>query len=66
VGLKKWVIRKKTKAITVEGRMFDGASGEVILYFTHKKSTTEKKVTLEELAISLGQEIGKFLLSAAQ
>ena len=62
-GMKGWIKRGKKKVLSVEGKMVDKNSQEVILYFSHQQETKDGKITLEQLGLVMGKDIGKFIVS---
>lgn len=62
-GFKKWVLGKRKKLFGVEGKMIDLKTNKVILYFSHKRETKEKKESFEDLGLMIGQDIGRFIVS---
>ena len=59
----KWVLRKKTMRLSVEGRMVDRTTGEMILAFNDTQQSKNSKKSYQELGYLIGKDIGHFIVS---
>jgi hypothetical protein len=61
-GLKKWILHKKSTCLSVDGELVS-ADGEVLAKFSHERQMLGKQNNSEDLALQLGEDIARFLLS---
>jgi hypothetical protein len=59
--LKKIIGKGNIRVLAVEGKLVDRKTDEVVLYFFHERKAKGK--TFDEMAQTLGEDIGRFILS---
>ena len=57
--IKKLTTFKDKKYIEVEGKLIDAKSGHIVFHFSDSKESKNKKQTFNDLALAIGQDIGK-------
>ena len=62
-GFKKWVLRQKKHSLAVKGEMIDREAGQVILTFSHNRSSKDAEQNFESLGVQIGEDIVQFVLS---
>ena len=61
--IKQWVLRSKKRTIGIKGKMIDRKTGHTILIFSDKRANKKKSEDHQQLALTIGQDIGRFILS---
>ncbi len=60
----RWLLKKTTNTVSVEGRMEDSASEAAILVFTHSAQAASRRQDQAQLGYDIGKDIGRFIRSA--
>jgi len=58
----KWLPHSNLLLISVEGKVIDRAGSSVVAVFSHSRKVSRKKENMEDLAVDVGRDIGKFIL----
>lgn len=65
-GIKKWLLNKRRKSLSVQGKLVDRKTGQVIMYFSHERKTSGREGSFENIGLMIGKDIGRFILSGIQ
>ncbi|MDP2654771.1 MAG: hypothetical protein Q8Q08_12195 [Candidatus Omnitrophota bacterium] len=59
--MKRWVLRRRWRALAVEAKLIDPKTGQVIAQVSHQKSGRGDQASYENLGEKIGQDVGRFL-----
>lgn len=62
--LGRWILRDRKIRMEVEGRLFNARSRETVLLFTHLREGVTAGGDAKELGYAIGEDLGRFILSA--
>jgi len=64
--LRKWVLFDKQRELEIEGFLKEVETGRTVLYFSDSKKTKSDEENHNILALQIGQDIGRFILSGLE
>lgn len=64
--LSRWIFKKGEVAVGVEGRMIDARTQRAVLVFAHRLQARRSEKDDRGLGYQIGQDIGRFILSASE
>lgn len=62
-GLKRWIPGSRTIELGIEAKMIDIATQQPVLIFAQRKKAAEKAGGYRELGYTLGEDLGRFILT---
>jgi len=62
--LRRWVLLKRKKMLSVDGKIFDVQTGEAVLTFDDYTDTSAKSEDYTDLGYRIGNNIGQYILSS--
>ncbi len=65
-GVEKWMPGKKKKIFGVKGKLIEREKGRTVLLFSHHRHTAQDDLSFEEMGLSVGEDVGRFILKEAK
>ncbi len=62
----KWMPGVQKKSLAVEGKLIEMDKGRVVVRFSHHREATEPDQSFEQIGLSIGEDIGRFILTGGK